>query len=50
MKYFVISDIHSYYDEMIDSLKNYSFDVSNKEHHLLVLGDLFDRGPKQMKS
>lgn len=46
MKYFVISDIHSYFDEMITSLSNHSFDSSNPKHHLLVLGDLFDRGPK----
>lgn len=49
MKYFVISDIHSYYDEMITSLRNHAFDMSNTNHHLIVLGDLFDRGPKAKK-
>lgn len=46
MKYFVISDIHSYYDEMIQSLQKSGFNSNNQNHHLLVLGDLFDRGPK----
>lgn len=46
MIYFVISDIHSFYDEMIDSLHKAGYEKDNSKHHLLVLGDLFDRGPK----
>jgi serine/threonine protein phosphatase 1 len=45
MKYYIISDIHSFYNEMIKSLQKSGFDSSNSNHHLLVLGDLFDRGP-----
>lgn len=44
MKYFVISDIHSHYKAMIKALDKKGYDESNSEHHLLVLGDLFDRG------
>ncbi|MFW5794936.1 MAG: metallophosphoesterase [Bacillota bacterium] len=42
MIYYVISDIHAHYDAMISSLKQKNFNPDN--HHLIVLGDLFDRG------
>lgn len=42
--YFIISDIHGYYDEMISSLNLHKYDPDNNEHHLIVLGDMFDRG------
>ena len=42
--YFIISDIHGHYNEMIDSLKLNNYDKNNNTHHLLVLGDMFDRG------
>ena len=44
MKYFVISDIHGHYQVMIDALQKSGFDMTNDSHHLLVLGDMFDRG------
>ncbi|AIO18166.1 diadenosine tetraphosphatase [Candidatus Izimaplasma bacterium HR1] len=40
----MISDIHSHYLSMINALTEKKFDSNNPEHHLLVLGDLFDRG------
>ena len=43
-KYFVISDIHGHYDEMIEALKKYEYDCNNPHHHLIVIGDMFDRG------
>lgn len=46
MKYFICSDIHSYYDEWMQSLKSVGFDIENKSNVLIVLGDLFDRGDK----
>ena len=46
MKYFVVSDIHSFYDEFLDALEEAGFDKGNENHTLVVLGDLFDRGPK----
>lgn len=45
MKYFLVSDIHSFYVELRNALKTAGFDKRNKTHILVVLGDLFDRGP-----
>ena len=47
--YFVISDVHSYYDEMIDALDKAGYNKENKNHVLISLGDLFDRGPDSVK-
>jgi serine/threonine protein phosphatase 1 len=49
MKYFVISDIHSHYEAMISSLENAGYNQHNRDHHLIVLGDLFDRGDNAVK-
>lgn len=49
-QYFVISDIHSFYDEMIDGLATAGFDRMNPDHVLVVLGDIFDRGPKPIET
>lgn len=46
MKYFVVTDVHSYYDEMIEALNLAGFDSNNKEHVFISCGDLFDRGLK----
>lgn len=48
-KYFVMSDIHSFYDEMIAALDLKGFDEENPNHILVVCGDLFDRGPAAVK-
>ena len=44
MKYFVSSDIHGFYDEWQNALKEKQFDINNPEHKIIVCGDLFDRG------
>lgn len=44
MKYFVTSDVHSFFDELMVALKDKGFDESNPEHILCICGDLFDRG------
>lgn len=46
MKYFIVSDIHGFYDELMLSLKDKEYDEFNKNHHLIVVGDMADRGPK----
>lgn len=48
--YFVCSDIHGYYDEWMTSLSESGFDFYDKDHILVVLGDIFDRGrqPKEI--
>lgn len=43
-KYFVISDIHGHYNEMIVALSKAQYDSNNSLHHLIVIGDMFDRG------
>ena len=45
-KYFVCSDIHSFYTEFRAALRRANFKKSNPEHILIVCGDIFDRGPE----
>lgn len=44
-KLFVTSDIHSYYEPLIEALDAAGFDKDNEDHWLIVCGDCFDRGP-----
>ena len=48
-KYFVVSDIHSFYDELLVALHKHKFDIENENHILIVCGDIFDRGPKSIE-
>lgn len=48
-KFFVTSDIHSFYNELIDALNEAGFDKNNEDHWLVVCGDCFDRGPDAQK-
>ena len=43
-KFFVVSDIHSFYTPLIKALSKCGFDINNQDHILCVLGDVFDRG------
>lgn len=45
-KYFVVSDVHSFYDELISALSIAGYSKDNESHILIVNGDVFDRGPK----
>ena len=47
-KFFVISDIHGYYKQMIEALESANFDENNEEHWLICCGDCFDRGPNSV--
>ena len=49
MKFFVISDIHSYYDEMKKALDEAGFDENNESHWIITCGDHFDRGDKPLE-
>ena len=42
-KLFVCSDIHSAYTPWMKALQESGFDENNKEHKIIVCGDLFDR-------
>lgn len=44
MKYFVVSDVHSFASEMLTALNKAGFDIENPEHIFISCGDLFDRG------
>lgn len=48
-KYFVVSDVHSFYNEMQTALNSAGFDINNPEHIFVSCGDLLDRGdqPKE---
>ena len=43
-KFFVCSDIHSFYTPLKRALDEKGFDPSNENHWLIVCGDCFDRG------
>lgn len=49
MKYFVVSDVHSFYFEMISSLMKAGYSKNDVSHMLIINGDLFDRGPDAIK-
>lgn len=44
MRYFITSDVHSYYTPLKKALDSVGYDSKNLEHTLVILGDLFDRG------
>lgn len=44
--YFCVSDVHAFCDEMVTALNNEGFDIDNKNHIFVSLGDLLDRGPQ----
>lgn len=49
MRYFVTSDIHSFYTPLKKALKTAKFDTNNPEHVLVICGDVFDRGEETME-
>ena len=49
MRYFIVSDIHSFYTELKFALKCAGFDKKNKNHTLVVVGDVFDRGDETIE-
>lgn len=48
-KFYVISDVHGFYDEMREALDNAGFDPNDENSWLVVCGDCFDRGPKPIE-
>ena len=49
LKYFCISDIHSFYEEMIHTLHINGFNMQDPTHNLIICGDAFDRGDFSLK-
>lgn len=48
-KYFICSDVHGFFTIFKKSLEKEGFDIKNKEHILIVCGDLFDRGEEAVE-
>ena len=48
MKYYVVADVHGYFDELQAALTEQGYFMDSERHKLVVCGDLFDRG-KQAK-
>ena len=49
MKYYVVADIHGFFDELITALDEKGFFTDAEPHKLIVCGDLFDRGTQALK-
>ena len=49
MRFYVVSDVHSFYTEMIKALEEKGFFTDKEPHKLVVCGDLFDRGEESVK-
>jgi len=46
---FLVSDIHSFAKPLRDALRDAGFRVKDKTHRLIILGDIFDRGPDTLE-
>ena len=44
MKFFIVSDVHSFYTPMIEALDAAGFEKDNPNHWFISCGDNFDRG------
>lgn len=44
MKYYIVADVHGFFDILKEALDNAGFDKNNHEHVFVSLGDLLDRG------
>lgn len=48
-KFYVISDVHGFYNEMREALDNAGFDQNDESSWIVVCGDCFDRGPQPVE-
>ena len=44
MKYYVVADVHGFYDFMVRALTEQGYYTDEEPHKLIICGDLFDRG------
>lgn len=49
MKFFVVSDIHGYFDEFKKALDEAGYDKNNTEHFIISCGDNWDRGSQPIE-
>lgn len=48
-KYFITSDVHGFYEELMSALGKKGWEQDNPDHIFVSLGDLLDRGPDAVK-
>lgn len=49
-KLFVVSDVHSHYTLLKETLDRAGFNKDNEDHFLICLGDYFDRGDEALET
>lgn len=49
MKYFITSDTHSFFNEMLEAIHDKGFEENNPDHKLIICGDVFDRGDQSVE-
>jgi len=49
MKYYVVSDLHGFFQEFMDALNCAGYFEDKEPHKLIILGDFFDRGGEAKK-
>ena len=49
MKYYVVSDIHGFYSQLVKALTKAGFFDETEPHKLIVCGDMMDRGTEAVK-
>ena len=49
MRYYVVSDPHGFYTEMVEALFNKGFFADQTPRKLIICGDLLDRGNEALK-
>ena len=50
MKYFVLSDVHSAFDEMMKALNDAGFNKEDPNDRIIFLGDAFDKGKQPLET
>ena len=48
MRYYVVADIHGFFDEFRAALDETGFFADSEPHKLIICGDLFDRGQQAL--
>ncbi len=49
MRYYVVTDIHSFYTEFMKALEEKGFFEDTEPHKLIICGDIYDRGKEAVK-
>lgn len=49
MRYYVVADVHGFYQALMGSLETQGFFTDTQPHKLIICGDLFDRGTEALQ-